>query len=147
MISALRGAVYEALKREEDIDKMYERLASEAKDTALKEFFASLAHDAKRDMTMLKHLDLHSIIKFGLAIKFDAPGCKVDERLVNAIKDKANAKEMLKIASDQMDVNIEYYEHIAAHSIFPDVKRLFRIIADKELEHKCLLKSLSDLIA
>lgn len=147
MIAALRGAVFESLKREEDIDKMYGRLAGEAKDLALKEFFTSLAHDTKRDMTMMKHLDLHSIIKFGLAIKFDAPSCKVDEQLVKAIADKANAKELLKIASDQMDVNIEYYEHIASYSIFPDVKRLFRIIADKELEHKCLLRSLSDLIA
>jgi rubrerythrin len=147
MISALRGAIFEALKREEEIEKMYERLAGEAKDHALKEFFSSLARDARRDTNMLKHLDLHSIIKFGLAIKFDAHGCKVDEHLVKGIADKANANELLKIATDQMDANIEYYEHIAAHSIFPDVKRLFRIIADKELEHKCLLKSLSDFLS
>jgi rubrerythrin len=146
MIAALRGAVFEALKREDDMVAMFDQLTSEAKDDVLKKFFHALAEDARRDVHMLKRLDLHSIVKFGLAIKFEAPSCKVDEHTVKTIKDVAGAKEQLKIALDQLNVNIEYCEHIAEHALFPDVKRLFRILADKELEHKCILKAMMDLL-
>jgi rubrerythrin len=146
MIAALRGAVYEALKREEDIASMYDRLSRESKDEVMQTFFRTLADDARKDIHMLKRLDLHSIVKFGLAIRFEAPTCKVDEHMARSIKEVATAKEQLKIATDQMDTNIEYYNHIADHALSPDVKRLFRILADKELQHKCLLKALADLL-
>lgn len=146
MIAALRGAVYEALKREEDCLAMFERLEGESDDSVFKGFLKFMADDTKKDIHMLKHLNLHSIIKFGLTIKFEAPKVNIDEKLISGIQDKAAAKESLKIAIDQMKTNIEYYEHIAEHSIFPEVKRLFRIIGDKELEDMSRLKALNDML-
>ncbi len=146
MIAALRGAVYEALKREEDIVSMYDTLSKESKDEVLHRFFHDISEDARRDIHMIKRLNLQSIVKFGLSIKFQAPSCKVDEHMAKSIKDIAGAKEQLKIALDQMNANIEYYEHVSDHALSIDVRRLFRILADKELEHKCLLKALEDLI-
>lgn len=146
MIAQLRGAVYEALKREEDSLAMFERLAEETKDPMFKGFLKFMAEDTKADIHMLKHLNLHSIIKFGLHIKFEAPKVKIDDTLITGITDKAGAREALKIAIDQKTTNIEYYEHIAEHSIFPEVKRLFRIIGDKELEDKSRLKALNDML-
>ncbi|MBW2967972.1 hypothetical protein KY362_05795, partial [Candidatus Woesearchaeota archaeon] len=136
MIAALRGAIYEALRREEEDQKMFKRLAEECKDPPLCQFLTSLAEDTERDMHMLKHLNLRSIIKYGLALKFEAPKVEIDNTLLNSITDKPGARETLKIAIDQIDTNIEYYEHIANHSIFPEVKRLFRLLSDKELEDK-----------
>ena len=147
MIAALRGAVFEAIKREEENFKMFQRLADEAKDDKLKEFLLLMAEDTKKDIKMLKNLNLRSIMKFGLRFKFEAPKIEIDESTVRAIKDVAGAKEILKIAIDQLNVNIEYFEHIADHSFFPEVKRLLRIIADKELEDKSRLKALFDLIS
>jgi len=147
MIAALRGAVYEALTRKEEMRKLYDRLASESKDKMLKDFFLVLADDCTKDTYLLKRLDLHSIIKFGLAIKFEVPKFEIDERIIkSSIKDVANAKELLKLATDELNADIEYYEHIAAHSIFPEVKRLFRIIGDKELEAKYRMKAFTDLL-
>ena len=37
MITALRGAIYEALKREEEILNMYERFSKEAKDKLMRD--------------------------------------------------------------------------------------------------------------
>ena len=96
---------------------------------------------------MLKHLNLHSIIKFGLSLKFEAPKIEIDQELIKGITDIQGAVEILKVAIDQLNANIEYYEHIADHSLFPEVKRLFRIIADKELEDKSRMKALKDMIA
>lgn len=146
MIAALRGAVYEALKRQEDELEMFERLAGEAKDEKLKDFLKFMAEDTKKDINMMKHLNLHSIIKFGLHMKFEAPKVVIDETMVNAITDKAGAREILKVAIDQLNVNIEYYDHIAEHSLFPEVKRLFRILSDKELEDKSRMKAFMDLL-
>lgn len=146
MIAALRGAVFEALKREEESLKMFERLASETRDEKLKDFLMFMARDTKDDIRMLKHLNLHSIIKFGLHIRFESPKVEIDEDTVRQIRDKEGAKEVLKVAIDQLDANIEYYNHIADHSIFPEVKRLFRIVSDKELEDKSRLKALMDLL-
>jgi len=147
MITALRGAVYEALKREEETLSMYERLSKEAKDQYVKDFFIALAKDVKADITTMKNLNLHSIVKFGLAIRFNVSSCQIDEQGASKIQDKEGVAELLKLAIDELDADIEYYEHIAEHSLFPEVKRLFRILADKELEHKCKLKALQDLIA
>jgi hypothetical protein len=80
MIAALRGAVYEALTRKEEMRKLYERLSGEAKDNLVKDFFKVLADDCAKDTYLLKRLDLHSIIKFGLAIKFEVPKFEIDER-------------------------------------------------------------------
>lgn len=146
MIAALRGAVYEALKREEETLSMYERFAKEAKDKALQDFFTAMANDVKDDIHTLKNLNLHSIVKFGLAIKFHVRTCSIDEQSISTVQDKAGAGEILKLAIDEINADIEYYEHIAEHSLFPEVKRLFRIISDKELEHKCKLKALQDLL-
>jgi len=147
MIAALRGAVYEALTRKEEMRKLYDRLAGEAKDKVLKDFFLVLAEDCNKDTYLLKRLDLHSIIKFGLAIKFEVPKFEIDERIIkSSVKDVTNAKELLKLAADELNADIEYYEHIAAHSIFPEVKRLFRIIGDKELEAKYRMKAFMDLL-
>jgi len=146
MIAALRGAVIEAVRRGEEELKMYERLEGETEDEKLKDFLKFMAEDTKKDIHMLKHLNLHSIIKFGLHIKFEAPKIEIDETLIDGIKDKPAAREMLKIAIDQINANIEYYDHIAEHSIFPETKRLFRIISDKDLEDKSRLKALYDLL-
>jgi hypothetical protein len=147
MIAALRGAVYEALTRKEEMRKLYERLSGEAKDNLVKDFFKVLADDCAKDTYLLKRLDLHSIIKFGLAIKFEVPKFEIDERLIKTgVKDLQGAKEILKLAGDELNADIEYYEHIAAHSIFPEVKRLFRIIGDKELEAKYRIKAFVDLL-
>lgn len=146
MIAALRGAVYEALKREEEDFKMFTRLAQETQEPALQEFLLSLAKDTQEDMHMLKHLNLHSIVKYGMALKFEAPKISIDENLVKSIADTAAAKELLNIAIDELNMNIEYYEHIANHSIFPEVKRLFHLLADKELEDKSRIKALYDLL-
>ena len=146
MIAALRGAIYEALKRQEDELEMFERLAGEAKDEKLKYFLKFMAEDTKKNISMMKHLNLHSIIKFGLHMKFEAPKIVIDETMVNAIADKAGAREILKIAIDQLNANIEYYEHIAEHSLFPEVKRLFRILSDKELEDKSRMNAFMDLL-
>ena len=146
MIAALRGAIFEALKREEEDLKMFERFCAESKDPAMKDFFKALADDTKEDMKMLKNLNLHSIMKFGLTIKFKAPAVEIDDKLVRSIKDKEAARECLKLALDQLNTNIEYYEHIAEHSVFPETKRLLRIIADKELEDKSRVKALMDLL-
>ncbi len=146
MIAALRGAVMEALKREEEDNEMFKRLAGECKDDKLKEFLEFMAKDTEEDIHMLKHLNLHSIIKFGLHIKFEAPKIEIDESLVKGIKDVESAKEILKVAVDQLDTNIEYYEHIAEHALFPEVKRLFRIVADKELEDKSRVRALMDML-
>jgi hypothetical protein len=62
------------------------------------------------------------------------------------MRDLQGAKEILKLAGDELNADIEYYEHIAAHSIFPEVKRLFRIIGDKELEAKYRIKAFVDLL-
>jgi rubrerythrin len=147
MIAALRAAVYEALKREEETFNMYTRFSNEAKDQILRDFFRSLAQDVKTDIETMKRLDLHSIVKFGLAIKFQVSKCRIDERTAKSIKDVAGAKELLKVAIDEINADIEYYNHISEHSIFPEVNRLFRIIGDKELDHKCKLKALTDLLA
>ncbi|MBN1544167.1 hypothetical protein JW898_01760 [Candidatus Woesearchaeota archaeon] len=146
MISALRGAVYEALKREEETFRMYERFSKEAKDKVLRDFFSAMADDVKGDIHTLKNLNLHSIIKFGLSIKFQVRTCLIEEKTAASITDKAGAKEILKLALDEVNTDIEYYEHIAEHSLFPEVKRMFRIIADKELEHKCKIKAFEDII-
>lgn len=146
MIAALRGAVYEALRREEETLKMYTRFGNEAKDQVLRDFFKLLAQDVKTDIRTMKRLDLHSIVKFSLAIKFQVSKCQIDERTAKSIKDIENAKDILKVAIDEINTEIEYYNHISEHSIFPEVKRLFRIIGDKELEHKCKLKALMDLL-
>ncbi len=146
MITQLRGAVFEALKREEETLSMYERFTKEAKDKALQDFFIALSNDVKTDIHMMKNLNLHSIVKFGLSIKFQTRTCSIDEKNIATIHDKAGAKEILKLAIDEINADIEYYEHIADHALFPEVKRLFRIIADKELDHKCKLKALQDLI-
>ncbi|MBU2560828.1 MAG: hypothetical protein KKD17_00900 [Nanoarchaeota archaeon] len=146
MIVALRGAVYEALKREEETLQMYERFVNEAKDKALQDFFSAMVNDVKGDIHTLKNLNLHSIVKFGLAIKFQVRTCSIDERTAASMTDKEGTKEILKLAVDEVNADIEYYEHVAEHSLFPEVKRLFRIIADKELEHKCKIKALQDLI-
>jgi rubrerythrin len=146
MIAALRGAVYEALKREEEIHAMYRRFETESKDAALKDFFRRLAEDTKKDSDLMRRLDLHSMVKFGLSLKFDTPKVDIDEKTAKSIKDLAVAKDILKIATDELNADIEYYEHIAAHSLFPEVKRLFRIIADKKLEHKLRIKALGDLL-
>ena len=146
MITQLRGAVYEALKREEETLSMYERFSKEAKDKALQDFFVAMANDVKTDIHMMKNLNLHSIVKFGLAIKFQTRTCSIDEKDISTIQDKEGSKEILKLAIDEINADIEYYEHIADHALFPEVKRLFRIIADKELDHKCKLKALEDLI-
>jgi rubrerythrin len=146
MIAALRGAVYESLKREEENKAMFDRLAAEARDHGLKEFFKAVAKDTEADIHMLKNLNLHSIVKFGLSIKFAAKRVEINDRLVKSIRDTKSAKECLKVAIDQVNANIEYYEHIADHSVFPETKRLFRIIADKELEHKSRLRALNDML-
>ncbi|MBW2965289.1 hypothetical protein KY363_07570 [Candidatus Woesearchaeota archaeon] len=146
MIAALRGAVVEALNREEENLKMFRRLVNEAKDQGLKDFFDSLIKDTEADIHMLKRINLHSIMKFGLVMKFETPKVEIDEKLVKSISDKAGAKGILKIAIDQSSTNIEYYEHIADNSIFAETKRLFRIIADKELEHKSRLLALMDFL-
>ena len=81
MIAALRGAVYEALKREEEDYKMFMRLAGESKDAALSDFLHGMAKDTQEDMHMLKHLNLHSIVKYGMALKFEAPKVSIDDGL------------------------------------------------------------------
>jgi rubrerythrin len=146
MIAALRGAVFEGIKREEENLKMFERLASEAKDAKLKEFLKFMAEDTKKDIHMLKHLNLHSIMKFGMKLKFESEKLDIDGKLTGAIKDTQEAKEILKVAIDQLNANIEYYDHIAEHSVFPESKRLFRILSDKELEDKSRVKALYDLL-
>jgi rubrerythrin len=146
MLAALRGAIYEALKREEENLKMFERFCAESDDEALKGFFRALAEDTKQDMKMLKNLNLHSIMKFGMRIKFKAPKVEIDSALVDSIKNKEAARQCLKLSIDQLNTNIEYYEHIADHSVFPENKRLLRIIADKELEDKSRVKALLDLL-
>jgi rubrerythrin len=146
MIAALRGAIIEALKREEENLNMFERLASEAKDKKLKDFLKLMAEDTKKNTDMLKHLNLHSIMKFGLRLKFKVPEIEIDETITAAITDVQGAKDILKIALDQLNVNIEYYDHIAEHSIFPESKRMFRILSDKELEDKSKVKAFLDMI-
>ncbi|MFC1740952.1 hypothetical protein ACFL3V_00245 [Nanoarchaeota archaeon] len=146
MIAAMRGAVYEALKREEKSFDMYVRLRQEAKDQVLKDFFFMLAEDTKKDMHTLKHLNLHSIIKFGLAIKFSTPQFEIDDKILKGITDKPGALDIIKLCIDEVNADIEYYEHISNNTLFPEVKRLFRIISDKELEHKAKLLALRDLL-
>ncbi|HII71394.1 TPA: hypothetical protein HA265_01415 [Candidatus Woesearchaeota archaeon] len=147
MIAALRGAITEALKREEENVKMFERLAGEAKDAKLKEFLTTLGDDSKKDIDMLKHLNLHSIMKFGLRLKFKTPQIEIDEEFLRQVKDLQGAKDILKLVLDQLNTNIEYYDHVAEHTIFPEAKRMFRILSDKELEDKSKVKAFLDMIA
>ena len=144
MIATLRSAVYEALKKEEETFNMYTRFSNESKDQVLKDFFKSLAHDTQTDINTIKHLNLHSIIKFGLTIKFQVSKLQIDERTAKNIKDVAGAKDILKITIDKINADIEYYNHISEQSIFPEVKRLFHIVRDKKLEDKRKIKALMD---
>ncbi|MFH1668640.1 MAG: ferritin family protein [Candidatus Woesearchaeota archaeon] len=145
-ISAVRGAVFEGLKRQEEIFAMYDRFSKEATDKILSDFFRSLADDVKGHIDMMKHLNLHSIVKFGLPIKFNIKSFHFDQEKLHHIKDKANAKELLKLGIDEVNADIEYYEHIANHALFPEVKRIFRVLADKELDHKSKMKVLYDVL-
>jgi len=147
MISALRGAVMDALRREEESLNLYIRLGKEATDKIVTDFFSALENDIRKDLDTLKRLNLYSIVKFGLAIKFVTSSCNIDEKGIKEIKDVAGTKELLKLAESEINTDIEYYEHISNHSLFPEVKRLFRILADKELEHKCKIRALQDLLA
>ncbi|NQU78272.1 hypothetical protein HQ545_00735 [Candidatus Woesearchaeota archaeon] len=146
MIGALRGAIFEALKKKEEFIQMLKRLFDECRDDKFKEFLQLMIKDGEDDTHMLKHLNLQNIMKRGLSIKFKAPEIVIDDSFIKKIIDVDSAKDSLKIAIDQINTNIEYYEHIADHSVFPEVKRLFRLIADKDLEDKARMKALYDLL-
>ncbi len=146
VIAAMRGAVFEALKRQEETFSMYDRFSKEATDKILSDFFRSLADDVKGHIDMMKQLNLHSIIKFGLPIKLDITSFHFDQEKLHHIKDKANALELLKLGIDEVNADIEYYDHIAEHALFPEIKRLFRVLADKELDHKSKMKVLYDIL-
>ncbi len=145
-LAAIRGAIFEALKRGEETYSMYDRFSKEAKDKLIADFFRGLADEVRSHMTRLKNLNIHSIAKFGLTIRFETTPFSIDEKHIMGLIDKDGSKELLKLAIDEINADIEYYNHIAEHSVFPETKRMFRVIADKELDHKSKMKALMDLL-